>query len=273
VNQEQQLTGWRLRLHQIIFEAETPTGKLFDVVLIISILASVGVVMLDSVDSFRVQYGRFLTVVEWVFTILFTVEYILRICSVRKPLKYIFSFYGIVDLLSILPAYIGLFIVGTHYLTAIRILRVCRIFRVLKFSQYVGEANVLMQALIASRRKVTVFLFGVLSIVVILGSVMHVMEGPKNGFTSIPRSVYWAIVTMTTVGYGDISPKTTAGQTLASLIMLLGYAIIAIPTGIVTAEMVSKKDEVVSTEACPECSADGHDADAKHCKYCGSILN
>lgn len=273
MNQKQQLQGWRRRIHEIIFEAETPAGKAFDIVLIICILGSVAVVMLDSVKSFEQAHGHWLSVVEWVFTILFSVEYALRIYSVRKPSKYIFSFYGIVDLLSIIPAYVGLFIVGTHSLAAIRILRVCRIFRVLKFSQYVGEANVLMQALIASRRKITVFLFGVLSIVVILGSMMYIIEGPEHGFTSIPRSVYWAIVTLTTVGYGDISPGTTAGQSLASFIMIIGYAIIAIPTGIVTAEMVSKKGEKISTEACPECSAEGHDADAVHCKYCGAKLN
>jgi voltage-gated potassium channel len=238
----------------------------------------VATVMLDSVASFRAVHGDLLNLLEWIFTILFTLEYGLRIYSVGRPRKYIFSFYGLVDLLSILPTYLGLIFVGTHYLAAIRILRVCRVFRVLKFSLYLGEANLLVQSLAASRRRITVFLSAVLSLVVIFGSLMYVVEGsqPGTGFTSIPRGVYWAVVTMTTVGYGDISPMTPLGQAIASVIMILGYSIIAIPTGIVTAEMVGlgrSQSAPVSTQACPECSQDGHDMDAQFCKYCGANLH
>lgn len=264
------LEGFRLRLHEIIFEADTKAGKAFDMVLIVCIIASVAVVMFDSVKSFHETHGPLLTGLEWAFTILFTLEYILRICTVGRPWKYIFSFYGLIDLLSVIPTYVGLTGGGT-----LRILRVLRIFRILKFSLYLGEANLLVQSLIASRRRIIVFLSAVLSLVVILGTVMYLIEGGHAGsqFTNIPRSVYWAIVTMTTVGYGDISPQTPLGQTIASAIMILGYSIIAIPTGIVTSEMISRaKPQPVSTQACPNCSKDGHDTDAKHCKYCGTAL-
>ncbi len=261
----------RQRLHEIIFEADTPAGKLFDVVLIISILLSVVVVMLDSVASLQQDYGRIFYIAEWFFTLLFTAEYILRLSCIGRPLKYAGSFFGVVDLLSIIPTYLSLFLPSGKYLLVIRILRLLRVFRVLKLVPYVGEANYLLRALRASRRKILVFLFSVVLLMVIFGAVMYIVEGPEHGFTSIPRSIYWSIVTMTTVGYGDISPQTSLGQTIASLVMILGYGIIAIPTGIVTAEMTFSRQ--ISTQSCPECSAEGHAPDAKHCKFCGVELN
>ena len=266
------LPGWRSKLHEIIFEADTPAGKLFDILLIISILLSVMAVMLDSVNDIRSEHGQFLLALEWFFTILFTIEYILRLLSVGRPLSYATSFFGIVDLLAIIPTYLSLLLPGSQYLVVIRILRVLRIFRVLKFVQYIGEANLLMKALRASRRKITVFLFTVLTVVVIFGSLIYLIEGEEHGFTSIPRSIYWAIVTLTTVGYGDISPKTAIGQALASIIMIMGYGLLAVPTGIVTVEMAQAFEKNVSTQACPECSAEGHSFDAKFCKYCGAKL-
>ena len=264
--------AWRNRLHEIIFEADTPAGKLFDIVLIVSILLSVIAVMLDSVEVVYQRYGQILYAVEWFFTILFTIEYILRLVSVQRPILYATSFFGWIDLLAILPTYISLFVPGAQYLLVIRILRVLRIFRVLKLVTYVGEARFIMQALRSSRRKITVFLFAVLTIVVICGSLIYLIEGEENGFSSIPRSIYWAVVTLTTVGYGDISPKTGFGQTVAAFIMILGYSIIAVPTGIVSSEMSSHYHQKVSTQACPNCSAEGHDLDAVYCKFCGTAL-
>ena len=263
---------WRHALHEIIFEADTPAGKLFDVLLIVSILISVVLVMLDSVAGIRAAHGRLLYLGEWVLTLLFTAEYLLRLLCVGRPLAYARSFFGIVDLLAILPTYLSIFIPGTQYLLVIRLLRVLRIFRVLKLVPYVGEARLLMQALRASRRKITVFLFTVLILVVIFGALMYLIEDEASGFTSIPQSVYWAIVTLTTVGYGDISPKTGLGQLLAALIMVIGYGILAVPTGIVTVEMAQAFKRKLTTIACPECSAEEHDADARHCKYCGAPL-
>lgn len=263
---------WRFRLHEVIFEADTPLGKGFDVLLIISILASVTAVMLDSVESLHNQYGAILTFFEWTFTILFTVEYILRLLCVGKPIKYATSFFGMVDLLAVVPTYISFFIPGTEYLLVIRILRVLRVFRVLKLAQYLDEANLLVSAMRDSSRKISVFLFAMITMVIIFGSLMYIIEGRVNGFSSIPRSVYWAIVTMTTVGYGDISPQTPMGQTLAAAIMIMGYAIIAVPTGIVTAEMTKKLQRPITTVCCTECSHEGHDADASHCNMCGAKL-
>ena len=263
----------RHRLHEIIFEADTPAGKWFDILLILSIIISVFVVMLDSVASINNTYGKQLYAAEWVFTILFTLEYGLRLFSVRKPLNYATSFLGLVDLFSILPTYLSLLIPGSQYLIVIRILRVLRVFRVLKLVPYIGEAATLTQALLASRRKITVFLMTIFTLVIIFGSLMYIIEGAENGFTSIPKSVYWAIVTMTTVGYGDISPKTNVGQALASLIMILGYAIIAVPTGIVTTELTLARKKMITTQACPECMAGGHDPDAVFCKFCSAKLN
>lgn len=262
----------RRKLHEIIFEADTRAGKLFDVILIISIILSIVAVMLDSIQSVNNKYGDLLYIVEWVFTLIFTIEYILRLFCVGKPLKYAFSFYGIVDFLSIFPTYFSILYPGSQYLLVIRILRVLRVFRVLKFVQYLTEAKLLKEALIASRRKITVFIFVVLTVVVIVGSLMYLIEGEENGFTSIPRSIYWSIVTLTTVGYGDLSPQTTLGQALASFIMILGYGLIAVPTGIVSVEISKIDRKNLTTQSCPECSAEGHDSDAEYCKHCGSHL-
>ena len=262
---------WRVRLHEIIFEADTPMGRAFDILLIVSILLSVLAVMLDSIVSVSERYGSLLIAVEWFFTILFTIEYLLRLLCVGRPLKYATSFFGIIDLLSILPTYLSLLIPGSRYLLVVRILRVLRVFRILKLVAYVSEANVLARSLRASQRKITIFLYTVVVLVIIIGSAMYLIEGAESGFTSIPMSIYWAIVTLTTVGYGDISPATPFGQFLASIVMIIGYGIIAVPTGIVTAEMTRLKTQV-STQACLECSAEGHDPDALYCKYCGAQL-
>jgi voltage-gated potassium channel len=266
------LSFWRLRAQQIIFEAETPAGKAFDVLLLMSILLSVIVVMLDSVRSIQSKHGEALYLLEWFFTILFTVEYFFRLITVGSPLKYAKSFFGLVDLLAILPTYLSIFFPGTQYLAVIRILRVLRIFRVLKFVQYLSEAQFLLQAIRTSQRKIIVFLTAVLTLIIILGSIMYLIEGEKGGFTSIPRSIYWAIVTLTTVGYGDISPKTNLGQALAAIIMILGYSLIVVPTGIVSVEAVQAYNKNFNPNACPNCSAEGHDRDAQYCKYCGTKL-
>ncbi len=268
-------SGWRNRLHVVIFEADTPAGKAFDLGLLASIVLSVIAVLLDSVASIHSQYGFQLRVVEWFFTVTFSIEYLLRIVSVRRPSRYIFSFYGLVDLLAILPTYISVLFPATHYLLVIRALRILRVFRVLKLVLYLKEGNIIMAALRNSHRKITVFLFAVVTLVMIIGSLMYLIEGAANGFTSIPTSIYWTIVTLTTVGYGDIAPQTVLGKVFASIVMILGYAIIAVPTGIVTAEMAltsrGKKDEV-STQACPACGRDGHESDAQFCKFCGERL-
>ena len=262
----------RWRLHEIIFEADTPGGRLFDTALIVSIVISVILVMLDSVAAIRASWGDALYAAEWMFTLLFTVEYVLRLYCVGRPMKYATSFFGLVDLLAILPTYFSILLPGSQYLLVIRILRVLRIFRVFKLVQYLGEARLLIQALRASRRKITVFLFTVLTIVCIFGSLMYLIEDASSGFTSIPRSIYWAIVTLTTVGYGDISPQTNIGQLIASVIMIIGYSILAVPTGIVTVEMSQAFKKNITTQACPDCSLEGHDRDASHCKFCGAKL-
>ena len=262
----------RQKLHELIFEAETPLGKVFDILLIAAILASVVVVMLESVGSLDSQFGQLFDTLEWIFTILFTLEYFARIISLKMPYGYIESFYGIIDLLSILPTYLSLLFTGTQALMVLRILRLLRIFRVLKLVRFLSEAEKLFSALKASMPKVIVFLVSVVCINLIVGTLMYIIEGGVNGFDSIPRSIYWSIVTMTTVGYGDIAPVTVVGQTLASFIMILGYAIIAVPTGIVVSEIQSTKINVVSTEACPSCGREGHQTDAKFCKYCGSKM-
>lgn len=273
INKKFDLQLLREKLHEIIFEADTKIGKTFDVILITSIISSVVVVMLDSVAIVKTKYGSDLYALEWGFTILFTIEYLLRIFCVRKPLKYIFSFLGIIDLLAIIPTYVSMFVPGSQYLIVIRVLRVLRVFRVFKLASYIGETSILIRALKASRRKIIVFLLTILSLVIIFGSLMYLIEGAENGFTSIPRSVYWAIVTMTTVGYGDISPKTGLGQTLASMVMILGYAIIAVPTGIITSELSLAGQKKATTQACPECMAHGHETDAVFCKFCSARLN
>ncbi|KAF5064396.1 Ion transport protein [anaerobic digester metagenome] len=259
------------KIYKIIFEAYTPAGKLFDVVLIWSILLSVALVVVESVHEYNEKYQVLFTAGEWFFTILFTLEYILRIYVIRKKTAYIFSFFGVVDLLAILPTYISLLFPGTQYLMVIRILRLMRVFRVFKLSSYLAEANILRKALLASSRKILVFLSSIAVLVVVIGAIMYVIEGPKYGFRDIPTSIYWAVVTLTTVGYGDISPQTGVGQFFASVVMVLGYAIIAVPTGIMTVELsaIHRKKNTPTTKVCPECMHEGHDVDARYCKYCG----
>ena len=272
---EEQPKTVRRRLYEIIFEHDTPAGRAFDLALIVTILLSVAAVMLDSVASISQRYGFWLVAVEWFFTALFTLEYVLRLYSAPKPLRYAFSFYGLVDFLAILPSYLSLLFPGSRFLLTIRVVRVLRIFRVLKLVQFVGEANVLSQALRRSRHKIAVFLLTVLSVVIVVGSLMYLIEGPRAGFTSIPTSIYWAIVTLTTVGYGDIAPQTPLGQTLAAFLMITGYGIIAVPTGIVTVELgrASMPPAAPSSlRLCPACGRAGHDADAAHCKHCGARL-
>ncbi|PTX59718.1 voltage-gated potassium channel [Kordia periserrulae] len=267
---------WKSKLHEIIYEADTKEGKLFDVILLILILASIGLVMLESVEEFAEKHGTFLDISEWIITILFTIEYFARIISIKKPTKYIFSFYGLVDLFSTIPKYLSLFIVGSQSLIALRALRLMRIFRVLKLARYIGESNNIMRALNASKIKIGVFIMFILILCTILGSVMYLIEsGEESEFTSIPRSIYWAIVTLTTVGYGDIAPLTSLGQFIASIIMILGYGIIAVPTGIVTAELATMdKDEIhLNTQSCPNCASSGHKNNAEFCYNCGEALH
>lgn len=262
----------RRRIFEVVFHTADRAGRLFDVVLIVAILASVGVVMLDSVETLRVRYFDAFYVAEWFFTVIFTIEYLVRLWVVRRPLRYARSFFGVVDLLAILPTYISLIVPGAQYLLAVRILRALRIFRVLKLANYLDEANQLSRALAASRRKILVFIFVVLTLVTVMGSMMYLIEGGENGFTSIPRSVYWAVVTVTTVGYGDISPATPLGQALALMLMIMGYGIIAVPTGIVTVELNRDRANRQRHERCPTCGLEDHDLDARFCKRCGTHL-
>lgn len=263
----------RERWREIIFEAETPAGRAFDIALLWAIAISVGVVMLETVASIRASYGRLLLALEWMFTLLFTLEYGVRLYASPRPLRYARSFFGMVDLLAVLPTYVSFFFPGSQSLLTIRALRLLRAFRVLKLAHYLGEANILATALQASRRKVAVFLGTVLVIVVIVGSAMYLIEGVEHGFTSIPRSVYWAIVTLTTVGYGDITPSTGVGQLLASFVMVLGYAILAVPTGIVTAEIIeAQRGRPITTRTCMACLSEGHLHDARFCRDCGESL-
>jgi voltage-gated potassium channel len=276
---------WKAKLHRIIYEADTPNGKLFDIVLLIAIIASIVLVMLESIKGFDIKYHNFLNISEWIITILFSFEYIARIITVKKPWKYIFSFYGVVDFLSTVPKYLSLIFVGTHALVALRALRLLRIFRILKLARYLGASNMLANALKASRAKILVFLFAVLIVCVIFGTLMYLVEGENSGFTSIPVSVYWCIVTLTTVGFGDIAPVTPLGQFIAAIIMVLGYGIIAVPTGIVSAEYsaqgkqsdkstdIKQRPEVhLNSQNCPSCSAERHKDNAKYCYKCGHFL-
>ena len=279
-DEENQLKPWQKKLHEIIYEADTPAGKIFDLLLIVFILLSVAVVMLESVKDIEDQIGPALHVLEWIFTIVFTIEYVLRIVCIKKKTGYIFSFFGMIDLLAILPTYLEFFIQSqsAHYLAVVRILRVLRIFRILKLTPYLAEANILTMALRASSKKVLVFLSSVLVLVTLLGSLMFLIENSHSPdkFSSIPRSIYWAIVTITTVGYGDISPTTSLGQFLASIVMIMGYAIIAVPTGIVSVEIKEAYDKSKAssnTRSCNACSAEGHDNDATYCKSCGAKLD
>lgn len=264
---------FRSRLRRIIFEADTPAGKTFDVVLIACILLSVLVVMLDSVRPIKESWGSFIYGWEWFFTIIFALEYGLRLYSIDRPLKYATSFYGIIDLLAILPTPLSLLFPGAQYLLVIRILRILRIFRVFKLAQFMTEMNTLFQALRASLRKIVVFLLVLLTLVIIFGSLMYVIEGEEHGFTSIPKSIYWAIVTLTTVGYGDISPGTSLGQALAAIVMISGYSIIAVPTGIFTVEFSRALKQKGPPRPCPRCGTEGHDSDATFCSRCGVPLN
>lgn len=264
--------SWQLKLRQVIFEANTPAGKAFDICLLICISLSVLTVMLESVTDFRQEYGDALRITEWVFTGLFTIEYVLRLLTFGHRRAYAVSFFGVVDLLAILPAYLSLFVGGAQSLAVIRSLRLLRIFRVLKLIQFLGEARMLHAALKASCRKIVVFLGAVMILVLIVGSFMYLVEGSENGFDSIPHGIYWAIVTLTTVGYGDIAPQTVLGRVLASMVMITGYGVIAVPTGIVTSELASLWRQTASTRMCIECAEEGHDLDARFCKHCGSKL-
>ncbi len=262
----------RARLHEIIFGTDTPAGRVFDVALLWIILLSVLAVVLDSVASVRRDYGGILRAVEWGFTALFSVEYALRLYTSPRPIRYVRSFFGLVDLVALLPTYLSLFVAGSQSLIVVRSLRLLRVFRVLKLTHYLGEANVLLAAMRASRRKITVFLGAVLTTIVIVGAAMYLIEGPEHGFTSIPTSMYWAIVTLTTVGYGDIAPATVPGQLLAALLMVLGYGIIAVPTGIVSAELVEASRHPTLLRLCRSCELSDHASDALHCRKCGAKL-
>ncbi len=260
-------------LYEIVFEADTRLGKAFDIVLLILILLSILFVSLESVKSIAQEYGTLLYFLEWGITIFFTLEYFLRIYIIRRKFSYILSYYGLIDLLSILPTYIGIFFLGAQGLVVIRALRLLRIFRILKLSRYIQDSTMITAALKASRTKISVFLYAVVLVVIIIGTIMYLVEGQENGFDSIPEGIYWAIVTLTTVGYGDIAPATTLGRFIASFVMVLGYGIIAVPTGIVTAEFTMHKRKKVTTQVCPECLFEGHDHDAEYCKKCGAKIN
>jgi voltage-gated potassium channel len=264
---------WRFKLHEVIYESNTPAGKAFDVGLLIAIFSSIIVVMLDSVVSIHLKYGRLFNITEWIFAALFTIEYMLRLVSIRKPTRYMLSPLGIIDLIALLPSYLSIFFIGSQSLLVFRALRLLRVFRIFKLGHFLTEINFLTRALKNSVRKISIFLLAVLTITVILGSIMYLVERRENGFSNIPESIYWAIVTITTVGYGDISPITPLGKFVASVVMLIGYAIIAVPTGIITHDIaVATRLKKELSESCPSCSREGHDADAFFCKYCGSSL-
>ena len=266
--------GWRSKIFKIIYHADTPTGKWFDIMLIVFILLSVLTIILDSVEKLHVDYGELFYVLEWFFTIVFTLEYILRLICIRKPIKYVFSFFGIVDVLSILPTYLSMFFVGAQSLLVLRILRVLRIFRILKLVHYSEQMQTLTRAVSNSRHKLLVFFFFIATVLVIFGSIMYLIEGPENGFTSIPHGIYWAVVTLTTVGYGDIAPHTVLGRGVASLIMLTGFSIIAIPTGIFASELnkENRKSRKLSRK-CEACGLVGHTENANYCRKCGEHLS
>lgn len=262
------------RLYTIIFKADTPKGKLFDIILIYTILLSVALVILESVAEYRTEYRLWFMVGEWIFTVIFLAEYLLRIYIVRRKKAYIFSFFGVIDLLSVLPTFVSLLLPGAQFLMAIRILRLMRVFRVFKLSNYLAEAEILRRALLASSRKIFVFLSAIALLVVVIGSAIYVIEGPTRGFKDIPTSIYWAVVTLTTVGYGDISPQTSLGQFFASIVMILGYSIIAVPTGIMTVALSQAAYKPPPSKIkCASCNSDDHDPDASYCKFCGESLN
>ena len=269
----EQAQSWRKNLYDVIFGTETAAGRAFDIALLWMISASIAVVLLESMSELRAVYGPVFKSLEWIFTMLFTLEYVLRLLSVRRPGLYAKSFYGVVDVLSFLPAYLSLFVSGTHSLLVIRALRLLRVFRILKLGRFIKAGHMLLAALKASRVKIFVFLGAVMTLVLVMGTVMYLIEGEQNGFTSIPKSMYWAIVTLTTVGYGDIAPQTIPGQMLASLIMILGYSIIAVPTGFVTLEMAELSRDELQGKICRNCSLQGHRADALYCRRCGYALS
>ena len=265
--------SWRSKLHDTIYESNTTAGKIFDIALLLLIILSIVTVILDSIKIYNRQYASLFTILEWIFTILFTAEYILRLVSIDKPLRYVFSFLGIIDLLAIIPSYLSIFFIGAESLMVFRVLRFLRVFRIFKLSHFLSEMQFLKAAITGSLKKISIFMMVVLGLVIILGSVMYLVEGGRNGFSSIPDSIYWAIVTITTVGYGDISPVTSLGKFIASFIMLIGYGIIAVPTGIITTEMaLAERSRKQGHETCPGCGKEGHDQDAIFCKRCGSLL-
>ncbi|MCX2574935.1 ion transporter [Pedobacter sandarakinus] len=277
MNKKQNIEGgeadWRFNLHEIIYESNTPAGKAFDIGLLIAIFTSIIVVMLDSVISIHANYGHLFNTLEWIFAVLFTIEYILRLVCIKKPMRYVVSPLGIIDLIALLPSYLGIFFIGAQSLLVFRAFRLLRVFRIFKLGQFLTEINFLTQALKGSVRKISIFLLTVLTITVILGSIMYLVEQRENGFSNIPESIYWAIVTITTVGYGDISPITPMGKFVASVVMLIGYAIIAVPTGIITHDIaVASRQKKELTESCPSCGREGHDSNALFCKFCGSSL-
>lgn len=269
ISRNRSLRRWA---YDVIFEADTVAGKVFDIVLLVAILVSVVIVMLESVSSIEWRHGDLLRTAEWIFTIAFTIEYLLRLWCVRKPWLYARSFFGVTDFLGFIPTYISVFIPGTHFLMVVRIVRLVRVFRVFKLARYLEESKVMLAALRASRPKIVVFLVSVLTAVIVIGSIIYLIEGEKNGFTSIPQSIYWAVVTMTTVGYGDISPKTPLGQFLSIAVMIIGYAIIAVPTGIISFDVIKKTRKHPPQRICTSCGTEGHESDAKYCKYCGEKL-
>ena len=267
--------SFKQKVHEIIFEADTANGKLFDVILLAAILLSIIGVMLESVDEIDKKYHELIMAFEWGFTILFTIEYFFRIYAVNRPFKYIFSFMGIVDLLAIIPTYLIFIFPAVHWMSVIRAIRLIRIFRIFKLSRYLRGAHTMQIALRSSRPKIIVFLLSIMLFVIILGTLMYIIENSvgTNGFENIPNSIYWSIITLTTVGYGNIVPMTILGKIVASFIMILGYGIIAVPTGIVTAEFSRKRKEKVNTQVCPDCTAEGHEMEAKFCNKCGAELN
>lgn len=275
VSEKGAINRFKSRLHEVIFEADTKEGKVFDEVLLVSIILSVLIVILDSVPSLETSHGPFFHSAEWFFTILFTIEYLLRIWITKKSFKYMFSFFGIIDLIAIIPTYLSLLMPGGELIIIVRMLRLLRIFRILKLMQYISATNLLMDSLIKSRYKISVFILFVSILVTILGAILYLVEGAQSGFTSIPRGIYWAIITLTTVGYGDITPSTVAGQSIASVVMLLGYAIIAVPTGIITSQIIDSKRYLAktNTQHCSRCNYHNHEDDALFCKVCGNALN
>lgn len=268
------VNNWKSKLHEIIYEADTPVGKWFDIVLIFLILSSIILVILESVESFDQEFHQFLYISEWFITIVFSIEYIARFLSINKPFKYVFSFYGIIDLLSTIPLYLSFIFPGSQVLIVIRAIRLLRLFRILKMVKFIGEARKLKNALWDSRTKITVFIFAIMVLSIIIGTLMYLVEGEEAGFTSIPKGIYWTIVTMTTVGFGDMVPLTALGQTISVVVMVMGYGIIAVPTGIVSAEF-SRQNKLIhtNTQACPNCNAHYHNDNAKYCYNCGYLLN